>query len=201
MASGFVVANRPSSSIRLAPPRSPSGAPSSAGWKMNITVPGNSAAHAGEHLGRAEQDRRVAVVAAGVHHADFLAAILGRRRGLERQVDLLRHRQCVHVGAQRDRRARACRPSACRPRRCARCPCALRCPCLRNCFGDDLRRADFAVAEFRVLVEIPAPGDHLRHHRGGGGVERGIGDGWPAPGRRRLRPAATTRGSRDESWS
>ncbi len=36
------MSNTPSSSINGAPPFSPSGAPSSAGWKMNSTVPGNS---------------------------------------------------------------------------------------------------------------------------------------------------------------
>ena len=42
MTSGRGFSKAPSSSISSAPPRSPSGAPSSAGWKMNLTVPGRS---------------------------------------------------------------------------------------------------------------------------------------------------------------
>jgi hypothetical protein len=40
---GLSVSKMPSSSIIFAPPFSPGGGPSSAGWKMNITVPGKSA--------------------------------------------------------------------------------------------------------------------------------------------------------------
>ena len=63
-----------------------------------------------QHGGHAEQDGHVVVVAAGVHHADFLAVELRLRRRLERQVDLLGDRQRVHVGPQRRRRGPACRP-------------------------------------------------------------------------------------------
>ena len=38
---GFGLSNTPSLSIRSAPPSSPGGGPSSAGWKMNFTVPGS----------------------------------------------------------------------------------------------------------------------------------------------------------------
>ena len=38
---GFSFAKMPSSTIIRAPPRSPVGTPSSAGWKMNMTVPGS----------------------------------------------------------------------------------------------------------------------------------------------------------------
>ena len=66
-------------------------------------LPGELVAHAREHFRDAEQDRDVRVVAAGVHHADGLAAKLRRRFGFERHVGLFRHRQRVHVGAQSDR--------------------------------------------------------------------------------------------------
>ena len=102
----------PSLSISGAPPSSPSGGTSSAGWKMNSTVPGSSLAHRDQRLGDAHQDRDVRIVAAGMHDADLLAEKLRGHRRLERHVDLLGHRQRVHVGAQCNRRARACRPSA-----------------------------------------------------------------------------------------
>ena len=41
-AMGFGSSKAPSFSIRSAPPSSPGGGPSSAGWKMNFTVPGIS---------------------------------------------------------------------------------------------------------------------------------------------------------------
>ena len=42
---------------------------------------------------------------------------------------------------------------------------------LAQLFGHDLRRAELAVAEFGVLVEVAAPRDHLRHRGVGGGSE------------------------------
>jgi hypothetical protein len=42
IASGLKSLNTPSLTMSVAPPSSPAGAPSSAGWKMNITSPGRS---------------------------------------------------------------------------------------------------------------------------------------------------------------
>ena len=64
-----------SSSSRRPPRRS--GGVSSAGWKMNFTVPGICARMPGQHLGHAHQDRGVRVVPAGVHHAAVLPVPLG----------------------------------------------------------------------------------------------------------------------------
>jgi hypothetical protein len=63
-----------------------------------------------QHLGHSHQDRGMRVVAAGVHHADFLATVVSPRRRPERHVGALGDRQGVHVGAQRDRGTRLTRP-------------------------------------------------------------------------------------------
>jgi hypothetical protein len=114
-------------------------------------------------------------VAAGVHHAHLLAAVLGGGGRLERQVPLLAHRQRVHVGAQRhhgpglppaqdadDARVRdaGLHLEAERPE-------LLRHP---------LRGAELAVAELRVLVDVASPGDDLRLDGPRRRCERGIGD-------------------------
>ena len=106
IASGFGFSSAPSSTISGAPPVSPGGGPSSAGWKMNLTVPGTASRTLGQRLGHAHQDRDMRVVSAGMHHADLLAEVLGLHRGLERQVGFLDHRQGIHVGAQRHHRSR-----------------------------------------------------------------------------------------------
>jgi hypothetical protein len=56
---------------------------------------------ASQHPRRAEERGGVHVVAARVHDADFLAVVGRALLRSERQVDLLGHRQRVHVGAQR----------------------------------------------------------------------------------------------------
>ena len=107
-ASTFGSSSAPSFTMSAAPPSSPSGAPSSAGWKRKTTVPGRSRLQPGEHLGRAEQDRRVGVVAAGVHDALRLAA--------ERQVVRLLDRAARPCRRAARRRPRAGRPGG-SPRR------------------------------------------------------------------------------------
>ena len=66
-----------------------------AGLEQEADLAGEVLAHAGQHRGRAEQDRRVAVVPAGVHDAGVLRC--------ERQPGVLLDRQRVHVGADRER--------------------------------------------------------------------------------------------------
>jgi hypothetical protein len=62
--------------------------------------------HPRERGGGPEQDGHVIVVTARMHHAHVLAVPLRLRGGLERQVALLGDRERIHVGAQRDHRAR-----------------------------------------------------------------------------------------------
>jgi hypothetical protein len=79
--------NRPSSIITRAPP-----SVSSAGWKMNTTVPSKFGWR--QVFCRPQQHGGVTVVAAGVHAA-IVAGTVGK------QV-LLQQRQGIHVGAQGD---------------------------------------------------------------------------------------------------
>ena len=114
-----------------------------------------------EDRGRPEQDRHVVVVAARVHDADFLAVPLRLRGGLERQIDLLGHRQRVHVRAQRHDRPRL---AAAQHRDDASVGHAGRdlVAELLQFVGDDLGGAQFAIAQLGMLVKVAAPGHDLR---------------------------------------
>ena len=101
------------------------------------------------------------VVPAGVHHADLLAAPRRRRLGCERQIDLLRHGQGVHVGAQRDDGTRLAARQYGHDAG-VRHPFAHRVPEALQVGGDKSRRAEFAVSELRMLVDVAAPRDHAR---------------------------------------
>ena len=83
----------PSSSMNRAPP-----SPSSPGWNMNSTRPGDLVAARREQLGGGGQHRRVGVVPAGVH------PVVGGRAEVEPGV--LVQRQRVHVAPQQHRRPR-----------------------------------------------------------------------------------------------
>ena len=139
-------------------------------------------AHRGEHRGRTHQDRRVTVVTAGVRDADRLAAKLGCRNGLERQVRLLGYRQRIHVRAQRDDRPRtaAAKDSD---------DAGVRDPGSHfeteqlQVRGHQARRAHLAVAQLGVAVDVAAPFDDLWPDALDGGFER----------RRRLRGVRRSR--------
>jgi hypothetical protein len=116
--------------------------------------------HRRQRLGHAHQDRGMRVVAAGVHHADGLAA--EGRRGLrrERQIAAFGHRQRVHVGAQRDARAGL---AALEHRdHAGGGDAGLHLEAeLAEVLRDQLRRANLAVAQFGMLVDVATPGQHL----------------------------------------
>ena len=167
---GFVVSRRcPPCSMTDAPPSSPGGAPSSAGWNTNRTLPRSVRLDLHQRLGHTHEHRGVRIVPAGVHDAHFLAAVVRLGGGAERHVGAFHHRQRVHVGAQRDRRTRLTGLQEARPRRCGRCR-SPRPAELAQVLGDDLRGAHFAVGEFRVLMEVAPPGNDFRIN----GIERGI---------------------------
>jgi hypothetical protein len=134
---------------------------------------GDALAHAREHLGRPHEDR-------GMGARGPQACITPHCWPDHSVVTLLAngtstfflHRQRVHVGAHRDDRAPGARPSAGRRRPCAHLFLHLdaeRAQVVR----DDLRGAELAVAELRVLMEVAAPGDDLGLDTIGGGGERG----------------------------
>ena len=101
MPAGRGFCSTPSFTISGAPPSSPGGAPSSAGWKMNLIVPGRSAFMRGQHGGDAQLHGGVDVVAARVHHPDILTEIRRAHLRRERQAGLLGDGQRVDVRAHR----------------------------------------------------------------------------------------------------
>jgi len=136
-----------------APPRSPSGTPSSAGW--------NRSTH---------QDRGVRVVPASMHHAHRAAAELAGRGRAERHVGALRDRQRVHVGTQHDRRAR--HPALQHGDHAGvRHTGPHLQPERTEVLGHSGGSAGLAVRQLRVTVEIAAPLDDPRLKRGRGAVE------------------------------
>lgn len=107
-----------------------------------------------------------------MHHADGLAVECGLRRGLERKVHFFGDGERVHVGAERDHRPGLAALEHADDARLANFFTHLH-PHGSQRLGDDLGRAHFAVAEFRVFVEITPPGDDFRHDGCHVGVEVG----------------------------
>ena len=120
--------------------------------------------HADEYFGRAHQNRDMIVMPAGVHHADRLPAIGAAYRRLEWQIDLLRHRQRIHVRAQCDDRSRLAAAQDANHTMAANFCCHLESerPQMR---GNERRRAHFLTRQFRMLMNVPPPRYHLRRHR------------------------------------
>ena len=110
------------------------------------------------------------VVAAGVHHAHFLAVVGRLLRGLERHVHLLGHRQAIHVGAQRDDAAGLAALQDADDAGAADAGLHLHAQ-RAEVIRDDLGGADFLQPQFGMLVEIAAPGDDLREDFGGRAVD------------------------------
>ncbi len=115
----------------------------------------------GQRFRDAHQDRHVAVVAAGVHHADLLATIFRRRGRLERQLRLLGHRQRIHVRPQRDHGPGAA-PAQHADHAGMGDPGRHLHAQRLEVSGDLACRPELSIAEFRVLMKIPPPGEHLR---------------------------------------
>ena len=133
-------------------------------------------AHGHQRVGHAEQGGGVRIMAAGMHHPDLLAAILGRGLGGERKTGLLGDRQRVHVGAQSD--LRAWQAALDDGDHAVHGHPGLRAQAHRaQALGNLGSGAFLAVGEFRVGVEIAPPihylllqaigrGGHLRPLRG-----------------------------------
>ena len=147
---------------------------------MNFTVPRNCAAQAGEHLGHAHQDRDVAVVAAGVHHADFLAVPCASRA-----FDAKGTSTCSVTGrpsmSARSATAGRATPPLSRPTTpvCGDFRAHLVQPELAQVRGDDGRGAELAVAELGVLVQVAPPSQHAGFDGLRGGIDlfgKGAGD-------------------------
>ena len=159
------VLNSPSSSMRSAPVRPPSGSPSSAGWNSITTVPGISLAQPAEDFGDGERDRDVAIVAARVLH------VLDRR--LVRHVDQLGDRQRIHVGAHRDDLAGLAALQHAEHAGDADAGAHLVELQRAQLVGDQLGRALLAKSELGVTVQIAADLDQRGRQLGDGLVDRG----------------------------
>ena len=167
MASTFGSASTPSLTISSAPAgRSASGRAFLGRLKDELDRARQPILDSRQDAGGRQQDGHVRVVPAGVHDADVLPFVLGRRLAGERDVDFFANRQAVHVGAQRHDRAR---PAALEHGDDAGAGDAgLRLePEGLEAVGDVFRRLDLAVGELGVLVQIPAPLEQLGLDRGG----------------------------------
>ena len=124
-------------------------------------VAGQILLHRGEHFGDPHQDRGVSIMSAGVHDTHRLAAECRRDARSERDIHLLGDWQTIHVCAQHDRGTGT--------------PAFQQCddtgfrdagfhgqaePTQMIC--DELRRAELAIRQLRILVQIATPRDHSR---------------------------------------
>ena len=129
------------------------------GLEDELHAAGQLVLHAGQHLGRGHQDGGVRVVAAGVHHVHFLAQVGALGLGREGQVHLFLHRQRVHVGAQHHRTGLAALEHG---DHAGHGHAGLHLHAQRaQMVGHQLGGARFLVAQFRMLVDVAAPGDEL----------------------------------------
>ena len=105
-----------------------------------------------QHLGGAQQHGRVAVVAAGMHAAGVLRAML--------EVVGLVHRQAVHVGAQADRLHRVALAQGSHQAGLAEAARHFEAPLL-ELGGDDVGGAVLLVSKLRMGVDVAADGGDL----------------------------------------
>ena len=145
---------------------------------------GQARPQAGQHLRRAEEDRGVGVVAAGVHDALRLAA--------EGQVVRLVDGERVDVGAQRDDAAGAAAAEDPHDARLRHGVAHLEAEVAQP-LGHEVARALLAVAELGVRVQVAAHGHHGRRDPLRRGADLGVGSG----GARERR--ARQRGERERS--
>ena len=143
-------ARPPSPSARRRPGALPPARLPRPAGKMNLTDPGRRSRTDVSTFAAASSDRHVGIVPARVHDADRLAVELADRLAGKRQFAFFAHRQAVHVGAQRDDRARACRPSAARRLRPGDARLRLEAEAAEP-LRDVLRRLDFAVRQLGML--------------------------------------------------
>ena len=119
--------------------------------------------HPGQHLGCSHQHGHVGIVAAGVHHADLATVVLGASGGLERNIDLLGHRQRIHVGPKGHDGTRLAAAEHGNDAGVGHVRANLQAEAAQV-VGDDLGRPRLAIPQFGVLVEVATPGDDLGHH-------------------------------------
>ena len=119
--------------------------------------------HPRKHFGDSHENCDVVVMSAGVHHADVHALPHRAHLALEGKVDLLGHRQRVHVGAERDNRPRLAAAQYADNTGPADLRFHLEAKGTQM-VGNQGRRSNLIEAEFGMLVDIAPPGDDLGHH-------------------------------------
>ena len=107
------------------------------------------------------------IVAAGMHDAHGFAAEGGRDLGGEGQAAAFGHRQRVHVGAQGDPRAGLAAAQHRGHAGGGDAGADFLEPQCAQMLRDQLCRAHFAIAEFRMLVDVAPPRLDLAIHLGG----------------------------------
>ena len=130
-----------------------------------------------QHFGHAQGHGHVRVMAAGVHHADFLAAgtevaalVRDADSGGVGQTGLLGQWQGVQLGANRHHRARLAAAQDTDHAGVGDAGLYLQAQ-LPQAFGDAFGGLHLAIAQFGVLVDLVAQFDHPRQRLGDAGVE------------------------------
>ena len=168
---GLGILEHPSFNISFAPDFLPEDGvnrldPSSAGWKMNSTVPGKLILDSRQHLGTAISIAVWASCPQACMRSTSLPRYWCLAFGRERQPLRLLHGQGVHVGAQGHGRAglrplqdaHDAGPGDAGPHLQPQAPQVL---------GHHARRPGLLVTELRMLVDVPAPADQLALDRSG----------------------------------
>ncbi|AHF67927.1 hypothetical protein PCH70_27740 [Pseudomonas cichorii JBC1] len=125
-----------------------------------------------KYFGHAESHGHVRVMAAGMHHADFLATgakvtalvLNAHGRGI-RQAGLLDQRQGIHFGPDCHHRSRLAATQYADHAGMGDAGLHLKAQ-LTQPFGDAFAGVEFAIAQFRVLVNVMAKFDHAGQDAG-----------------------------------
>ena len=117
--------------------------------------------HGTEDFRHPHQDGYMCIMAAGMHHAYFVAVILCLHFRCKREIHPFRNRQSVHVGTQRYHRTglAALQQTYHAGMRYAGLHFQ---PKRTQMVGDDAGGPGLPVAQFGMCMKVPAPGDHLR---------------------------------------
>jgi hypothetical protein len=119
--------------------------------------------YAGQDFRHPHENGHMIVMAAGVHHPDFLPVELGAHRGLEWQVDQLGDRQRVHVGSQRHDRAGLAPTEHAHHSRMSHAGPDIEAEA-GQVVRDQLGGSHLSIRELRMLVNVAPPRDHAREH-------------------------------------
>ena len=130
------------------------------GLEDELHAAGQLVLHAGQHFRRGHQHGHMGVVAAGVHDVDFLAEVHALGLGGKRHIDLLLHRQRIHVGTQRHHRAGLGTLEQADHAGHRHAGLHFHAE-LAQMVSNQARGARFQIAQFGVFVDVATPCDQL----------------------------------------